>query len=55
MLLWYQNIKTFFQKAVFQIALKKVFLIEKVKNILLWTYFISDLNGEEEVGAFYGK
>ena len=31
-------------------------MIIKVENAVLWTYVISDLNGEEIVGkAFYGK
>ena len=31
---------------------KEVFMIKKVKNIVPWTYVISDLNGEKIVGAF---
>ena len=34
---------------------EKVFLIKKVKNVLLWTYVISDLNGEEIAATFYEK
>ena len=30
-------------------------MIKKVKNILPWTYVISDLKGEEIVGTFYEK
>ena len=30
----------------------EVFVIEKVKNTVLWTYAISDLNEEEIVGTF---
>ena len=30
-------------------------MIKKVKNTVLWTYVISDLNGEEIVGTIYGK
>ena len=30
-------------------------MIKKVKNIVPWTYVISDLNGEEIVGTFYNK
>ena len=33
----------------------EVFVIKKVKNTVLWTYFISDLKGEEIVGTFYKK
>ena len=40
---------------MFQIGLKKFFLIKKVKNTVLWTYVTSDLNGEKIVGTFYKK
>ena len=30
-------------------------MIKKVKNTVLLTYFISDLNDEEIVGTFYEK
>ena len=53
-LLEYQNIKTFLQKDMFQIGLKK-FVIKKVKNTVLWTYAISDLNREETVATFYER
>ena len=33
----------------------EVFVIKKVKNIVRWTYVISDLKGEEIVGNFYAK
>ena len=32
---------------------EEVFVIKKVKNTVLWTYVIRDLNGEEIVGTFY--
>ena len=31
------------------------FVFSKIKNTVLWTYVISDLNGEEIVGTFYEK
>ena len=34
---------------------EEVFVIKKVKNTAPWTYFISDLNGEEIIGAYYKK
>ena len=34
---------------------QKIFVIKKVKNAVLWTYTINDLNGEEIVGTFYEK
>ena len=30
-------------------------MIKKVKNTVPWTYFISDLNGEEIIGTLYEK
>ena len=44
-LLEYQKIKMFLQKVTLQVGLK-IFLIEKFKDIVPWTYIISDLNGE---------
>ena len=54
-LLEYQNIKTFLQKAMFQIRLRKFILIKKVKNTAPCTYFVSDFKGEEIVGTSYEK
>ena len=34
---------------------EKVFVVSKIKNIVPWTYNISDLNGEEITEAFYEK
>ena len=34
---------------------EEVFIINKIKNTVLWTYAISDLNGEEITGGFYEK
>ena len=34
---------------------EEVFDINKVKNTVLWTYVINDLNGEEITGTFYEK
>ena len=34
---------------------EEVFVIKKVKNTAPWTYFISDLNGEEIIGPYYKK
>ena len=33
----------------------EVLVIKKVKNILWWTYVISDFNDEEITGTFYEK
>ena len=32
---------------------EEIFIVEKIKNTILWTYVINELNGEEEVGSFY--
>ena len=34
---------------------EEVFVIEKVKNTVLWTYVINNLNGEEIIRTFYEK
>ena len=34
---------------------EEVFVINKIKNTVPWTYVISDLNGEEITGSFYEK
>ena len=34
---------------------EKDFMIKKVKNIVLWIYVISDVNGGEIVGTLYEK
>ena len=34
---------------------EEVFVIKKVKNTVPWTYVITDLNGEENIGTFYEK
>ena len=34
---------------------EEVFVINKIKNTVPWTYVINDLNGEEIIGSFYEK
>ena len=34
---------------------EEVFVIKRVKNSVLWTYVIEDLNSEKTVGVFYEK
>ena len=34
---------------------EEVFVINKTKNTVPWTYVINDLNGEEIIGTFYDK
>ena len=31
----------------------EVFVVSKIRNIVLWTYVISDLNGDKIVATFY--
>ena len=47
--------KSFLQKAMFQIGLIKFLWLKKVKNTVPLTYVISDLKGKEIVGTFYEK
>ena len=49
----YQNSKAIFAKGYTQIWSEEVFIISKIKNIVPWTYDISDLNGKEIDGTFY--
>ena len=49
----FQNLKMHLPKDIHLIGVKKSF--KKIKNIVLWTYISSDLNGEEIVGSFYEK
>ena len=42
-------------KGICLIGSEEVFVIEKVKNSVSWTYVINDLNGEEITGTFYEK
>ena len=44
-----------FQKGYVPIWFEEVFIIKKVKNTVLWTYVINDLNGEEIVWMIYKK
>ena len=34
---------------------EEVFIINEIKNIVPWTYTISDLNDEKVIGTFYEK
>ena len=42
-------------KCIYLIGEKKYLLLKKVKNTVLWTHVINDLNGEEIIGTFYEK
>ena len=51
-MLEYQSMKVFLQNVYVPNWSEEVFVIKKVKNTVLWTYLINDLNGEEIVGTF---
>ena len=34
---------------------EEVFIVNKIKNTVPWTYTITDLNGEKVIGSFYEK
>ena len=34
---------------------EEIFIVNKIKNTVPWTYVISDLNGKEIIGRFYEK
>ena len=51
----YLNIKTFFAKAYLANWSGDFLVIKNIKNTVLWTYAISDLNGKEIIGIFYKK
>ena len=47
--------KNIFAKANTPNWSQEVFIINKSKNTIPWTYAISDLNGEKITGSFYEK
>ena len=47
--------KNIFTKGYPQNWSERVFVVSKIKNKVLWTYIISDLNGEPLTGSFYEK
>ena len=47
--------KIIFAKGYTENWSERLFVIGKIKNIVPWTYVISDLNGEPIVGTFYEK
>ena len=47
--------KNFFAKGYIPNWSEEVFVINKIKNTVPWTYAISDLNGEETTGSFHEK
>ena len=51
----YLNIKTFFAKGYLANWSGDFLVIKNIKNTVVWTYAISDLNGKEIIGIFYKK
>ena len=47
--------KKFFAKGYVPNWSEEVFIVNKIKNTVPWTYAISDLNGEKIIGSFYEK
>ena len=34
---------------------KEIFVVNKIKNTVPWTYELKDLNGEDIIGSFYDR
>ena len=34
---------------------KEIFVVNKIKNTVPWTYVLKDLNGEDIIGSFYDR
>ena len=49
----YRNTKNIFAKGYTQNWSEEIFIINKIKNRIPWTYVVSDLNGEPIPGSFY--
>ena len=47
--------KNIFAKGYMSNWSEEVFIINKIKNAVPWTYIINDLNGEDIIGGFYEK
>ena len=47
--------KNIFAKGYTQNWAEEVFVVSKIKDTVLWTYVISDLNGEPIAGSSYEK
>ena len=52
---WFSKYENIFAKVYTPNWSEEVFVINKIKNTVPWTYAISDLNGEEITGSFYEK
>ena len=49
------NYKNIFTKGYMPNWSEEVIVVSKIKNTVLWTYVINDLNGEEIIGTSYEK
>ena len=47
--------KNIFAKGYMPNWSEEVFIINKIKNTIPWTYVINDLNGQEIIGTFYER
>ena len=47
--------KNIFAKGYMPNWSEEVFIINKIKNTVPWTYIINDFDGEEIIGTFYEK
>ena len=47
--------KNIFAKGYTPNCSEEIFIISKINNTVPWTYFISDMNGEDITGSFYEK
>ena len=47
--------KNIFAKGYTPNWLEEIFVVNKIKNTVPWTYIINGLNGEEIIGTFYEK
>ena len=54
-MLEFQSIKIFLLKIYAPNWSEEVFVVNKIKNTVPWTYIINDLNGEKILGSFYEK
>ena len=45
--------KNIFAKGYMPNWSEEIFIIKKIKNTVLWTYVLIDLNGEDIIGTFY--
>ena len=47
--------KNIFAKGHMPNGSKEIFVVNKIKNTIPWTYELKDLNGEDIIGSFYDR